>query len=302
MDWQAWLLLASLSFLWGGAFFLAKITVTVLPPLTVVWARVAIAALTLLLALRLTGMALPAGLPVWRRFAVLGLVNNIVPFSLLFWGQTQIASGLAAILNAATPISTILVAHWLTRDEHLSLNKLAGIGLGLAGVVLMVGLDALAGIDKAVLAQVACLGATVSYALAAVYARGFRPLGLTPLQIAFGQVTASTVLLLPVMLVADRPWLLANPSPSLWLAVLALGVLCTALAYVMFFSLIARAGATNTALVTMLVPLSALLLGMALLGERLEAQQFAGMALLLAGLAIIDGRLMARLGSRFQAQ
>jgi drug/metabolite transporter (DMT)-like permease len=283
-----WLLLVALSVLWGGSFFFAKIAVAELPPLTVALARVAIAATVLLALARLTGTKLPATLSAWRAFAIMGLLNNVLPFSLIFWGQTHIASGLAAILNATTPLFTVLVAHVATADERLTAGRVAGLLFGFAGVVVMIGPDVLSGIGGNVLAQLACLLAALSYGFAGVYGRRFR--GQPPLAVAAGQLTASTALLIPVVAVIDRAWTIAPPSLTALGALVALSVFSTALAYVIFFRILDRSGATNLSLVTFLIPVSAILLGTLILGEQLAARHLIGMVAIALGLAAIDGR------------
>jgi drug/metabolite transporter (DMT)-like permease len=286
-----WAMLLILSVLWGGSFFFTGVAVRELPPFTLVALRVGLAALILLAAMRLTGAALPKDRGIWAAFFSMGLLNNLVPFSLIVWGQTHIASGLASIFNATTPLATVLVAHALTADEKLTLNRLAGVVVGLGGVVVMVGPDALGGLGANVLAQLACLAAAVSYALAGVYGRRFRRMGVTPMSTAAGQVTASTLMLLPLALLVDQPWELPMPSASTWGAVLGIAALSTALAYFLYFRILATAGATNLLLVTLLIPVSAVLLGTGLLGERLEPRHYLGMVLIGVALAAIDGRL-----------
>jgi drug/metabolite transporter (DMT)-like permease len=283
-----WLLLVGLSLLWGGSFFFAKIAVLELPPLTVALGRVAIAAAILLALARATGVALPATLAAWRPYALMGLLNNVLPFTLLFWGQTHIPSGLAAILNATTPLFTVLVAHVATADEKLNAARLAGLTAGLTGVTVMIGPDVLRDLGANVLAQLACLLAAISYAFAGVYGRRFR--GEPALRVAAGQLTASSIILaLPVALV-DRPWMLSTPSGRAIAALVALAALSTALGYLIYFRILARAGATNVALVTFLIPVSAILLGTLVLGEQLAARHLVGMAAIALGLAAIDGR------------
>ncbi len=289
----AWSLLALLSLLWGGSFFFAKITVAVLPPLTVVLVRVALAAAALGLVLRLRGTPLPRSAALWRAFAGMGVLNNLVPFALIFWGETVLSGGLASILNATTPVFSLLVAHVLTADDRLSAAKVAGIAVGLAGVAVLVGAEVLAGASKAVLPILACLGAALSYGFANVFGRRFRRMGIEPVVGAFGQVTATSVMMLPVALLADAPWQLAVPGPAVWAALAGLALLSTALAYIIFFRLLASAGATNTSLVTLLIPVSAVLLGILFLGERLSTAQAGGMALIGLGLVVIDGRAQA---------
>jgi drug/metabolite transporter (DMT)-like permease len=235
-----------------------------------------------------TGIALPATLSDWRPYALMGLLNNVIPFTLLFWGQTHIPSGLAAILNATTPLFTVVVAHVATADEKLNAARLAGLAAGLAGVVVMIGPDVLRDLGANVLAQLACLLAAISYAFAGVYGRRFR--GEPTLRVAAGQLTASSVILaLPVALI-DRPWMLSAPSGKAIMALVALAALSTALGYLIFFRILARAGATNVALVTFLIPVSAILLGTLVLGEQLAIRHLVGMAAIALGLAAIDGR------------
>jgi drug/metabolite transporter (DMT)-like permease len=285
-----WLLLLGLSLLWGGSFFFAKIAVLELSPLTVALGRVALAAAILLTLARARGVALPASLSDWRPYALMGFLNNVLPFTLLFWGQTHIPSGLAAILNATTPLFTVLVAHVATVDEKLNAARLAGLMAGLAGVVVMIGPDVLRDLGADVLAQFACLLAAVSYAFAGVYGRRFR--SEPTLRVAAGQLTASSIILaLPVALI-DRPWMLPLPSEKAIAALVALAALSTALGYLIYFRLLARAGATNVLLVTFLIPVSAILLGTLVLGEQLAARHLAGMAAIALGLAAIDGRAM----------
>ena len=295
-----WALLVTLSIVWGGSFFFAEIALERLPPFPIVFARVAIAALFLNLLTPILGYRLPRSFAAWRRFFAMGAINNAIPFSLTVWGQTEIAGGLAAILNATTPLFAVLLAHCLTRDERVSARRAAGVAIGFAGVVAMIGPNAIAGIGASVLAQTAVLCAAISYALAGVYGRRFRD--MPPLVTATGQVTASTILMLPLMLLVDAPAALTWPGWTVAGALLGLGILCTAAAYLMFFRILAAAGAVNLLLVTFLVPVSALALGMAFLGERLEPAQLAGMALIGLGLAAIDGRIASAIKRRVRAR
>jgi drug/metabolite transporter (DMT)-like permease len=241
--------------------------------------------------MRLRGLAMPRGRAIWGSFFAMGLLNNAIPFSLIVWGQSHIASGVAAIMNASTPLFTALLAHWLTQDERLTAGRLIGVALGLAGVAAMMGGAALGGTRASVAGQAACLAAAVSYALAGIYGRRFRALGVPPLATATGQVTASSLILLPLALLADRPWTLAAPGTATLLALVGVAALSTALAYVVFFRLLASAGATNLLLVTFLIPVTAILLGVMVLGETLLPRHLLGMALIGLGLGAIDGRL-----------
>ena len=294
-----WALLLTLAGIWSSSFLFNRIALDDLPPLMVALGRVALAAVALNLLVLATGRQLPRSRSLWTAFATMGVLNNAVPFALIVWGQTRIASGLASILNATTPLFTILVAHALTRDERLAPRRLAGVLVGLGGVVVVVGPAALDGLGGRVAGQLAVVGASVSYAFAGVYGRRFR--GLPALIPATGQVTASTLVLLPLALVVDRPWTLDAPGRGAIGAMLGLALVCSAVAYVLYFRILATAGATNLLLVTFLVPVGAVVLGTALLAEPIEPRHLAGMAVIFVGLAIVDGRpvvVVRRLGRR----
>jgi drug/metabolite transporter (DMT)-like permease len=294
MNRSEWLALLLLSVLWGGSFFFAAVQVKALPPFTIVFLRVALAAIILNALVKTLGKRMPASPSVWRAFFGMGILNNAVPFCLVVWGQSHIASGLAAILNATTPISTVIVAHLLTADEKITGNRLLGIAIGFVGVVVLIGPDSLQGLDVNVRAQVAVLAAAVSYAFAGVYGRRFRYMGIDPILTATGQVTASAILLFPIAMSVDSPWTLAMPSLPVWEAVAGSAVLSTALGYVLYFRILATAGATNLLLVTFLIPVSAIVMGSYGLGEHLDVRHFAGLVCIGAGLAAIDGRLLPR--------
>lgn len=295
MEPRDWGLILLLSLLWGGSFFFTGIAVRELPPLTIVVLRVGLAALILLAIVNATGLRMPRDRAGWTTLAAMGFINNVAPFSLLVWGQTHIPSGLASILNATTPLWTVVVAHTLTTDEKMTAPRLAGVALGFLGVVVMLGPAKLTGLTDNVLAQFACLAAALSYAFAGVYGRRFKRMGLAPIPAAAGQVAASSLLLLPAALVVERPWTLAMPSLSAVGAILGIAALSTALAYVIYFRVLATAGATNLMLVTFLIPVSAIVLGALVLGERLDRRDFFGMGLIGLGLVTIDGRALARL-------
>lgn len=289
MTGRVWLLLGALSLLWGGSFFFIGVAVRELPPLTIVASRVALAALVLLPALHLMGQQLPRERTIWLAFFGMGLLNNAIPFTLIVWGQSQIPSGLASILNATTPISTAIVAHVFTSDEKLTANRMLGVLLGLAGVAVMLGADLLGGLGQNIAAQSACLLATLSYACAGVFGRRFRRMAVPPPVTAGGQLIASTIMLLPLAAIVDKPWTLALPGWPVIAALLALAVLSTALAYVIFFRVMAAAG-SNVNLVTLLVPVSAILLGVLVLGETLLPRHLLGFGIIALGLLAIDGR------------
>jgi len=221
----------------------------------------------------------------------MGLVNNVVPFSLIFWGQQEIASGLAATLNATTPIFAIIIGKTLHPETRVKPTQLAGIALGVLGVAVLIGPAAFQELDKGVIRELAILGAAISYGFAGHFGRRFRD--MPPIVPATGQVTCSAIIMIPIALLIERPWQGAMPGLLSWSYVIALGVVCTAAAYLIFFRVLASAGAVNIMLVTILVPASAIVLGFAFLGERLSAGDFLGLALIAAGLAAIDGRIFS---------
>jgi drug/metabolite transporter (DMT)-like permease len=296
-----WGLLLLLSLLWGGSFFFVGVAVKALPPLTIVAARVSIAAALLWLAAPLAGVSVARLGGQARALFALALINNVAPFSLLVWSQTHLASGLVSILNATTPVFTVVVAHLFTIDEKLDPRRLVGALVGLAGVAAMIGPELLGRFADHLVAELAALLAALSYAAAIVFARRFRRLGLTPIEVATGQVTASSLVLLPVALLVDAPWRLPAPGGAAIAAVVAIGALSTALAYVVYFRILAGAGAVNAVLVTLLAPATAILLGAALLGESLTASDFVGFGLIALGLAVIDGRLPRAARARLAA-
>lgn len=298
---REWAQLLLLSVLWGGSFLFIKLGLQELPPLTFVFGRVFLAALALAAYLAMRGIRFPRDPAVWRAFFGMGLLNNLVPFTLLFWGETRIGGGLASILNATTPIFSIILAHCLTADEKITPRKLGGILLGFGGVFVLIGGGFLARAGFALPAMLACLGAAFSYGVAGVFGRRFRRLGVAPAMGAFGQTVASSVMMLPIALVFDQPWRLAMPGAVTWGALLGLALVCTAFGYILFFRILGAGGAVNSSLVTLLVPVSGVLLNGLFLGERLGVAQFAGMALITGGLLVIDGRLFTLIWRRAAA-
>jgi drug/metabolite transporter (DMT)-like permease len=285
MSRQDWFWITLLSILWGGSFLFVEIALTGLSPTALVWMRLALASVILGAILVAGGRGFPARTH-WPALLVLGFLNNALPFCLIALAQEQITGALASILNATTPLFTVIVAHLATTDERITPRKAAGLGLGFAGVVVMMAGESLSGAGAA---KLAVLMATFCYALASVWGRRFRGAGLAPMAVAFGQVTAAAVLLVPVVLVVNRPWAASLPPVGPMLAVVALAVFSTALAYLIFFRLLASAGATRLSLVTFMIPVSATTLGVLLLGEVLLPRHIAGFALIAAGLAAISG-------------
>ena len=285
-----WLLL--LAAVWGGSFFFAEIALQEVPPLTITLHRVIWAVPILALIIRLKGLAVPRSAAVWGAYLVMGALNNAIPFSLIFWGQTQIDGGLAAILNATTAMFAAVVAGMLLKDEPLTPQKIIGAALGITGVAFIMGPSALIDFNPGNLAQLAVLGATLSYAFAGVWGRTALA-GQPPLVNAFGMLAGSAVLMIPVVLVVDG---LPEPALSItvWSALLGLATLSTAFAYVLYFALLARTGAANLLLVTLLIPPFAIGLGAVFLGERMAPEAWIGFAVIALGFAVTDGRLFAR--------
>lgn len=288
-----WLELCLLSIIWGSTFVFAKVAVAEIPPLVLVFCRVAIAAAALHCVLRIRGLRFPTHSSILGSFLAMGLLNNAIPFSLIFWGQTALAASLASILNATTPIFTVLVAALLFRQEVLRPHRIAGVVLGFAGIVAMLS-PGLAGLTEEPLwAEAACLGAAVSYAFAAAFARRFKD--MPAMVAATGQLTGSSLLILPLALWQAAGWHPGEVSLVAWSNVAALGLLGTAFAYLLYFRLLSQAGATNASLVTLLIPLNTVIMGALFLGEALSPHQLAGLMLLLFGLTVLDGRWIAAL-------
>lgn len=277
-----------LALLWGVSFFFSKVALAELPPFTLVVGRFGIAALALLVAAGLGGHRIPRAPRVWAGFFALGALNSLVPFGLIAWGQVELTSGLASILNATTPLFTALVAH-VWGAERLTAHRVAGVLVGFAGVCVLIGPGALGHLGAHTLAELAILGAAVSYAFAGTYGRRFR--GMPPVVAVAGMMTTAALMALPVALAVDRPWTL-HVGARTWGALLGLALLSTALGFVIYFRVLATAGATNVMLVTLLMPVVALLVGSLILGERVTGVALAGMALIGAGLLAIDGRLL----------
>ena len=298
MNRSDWGILVMLALIWGGAFFFIGVAVRHVQPLTYVWLRLTIAAAAMWLFMRFKGEGIGLPRQAWGSILLLALLNNAIPFTLFGWGQTHIASGLASILNATTPIWGVVVAHFLTRDERMTPRKIAGVVLGFGGVALMIGPSLRSSLGSSAMAQLACVAASLCYALAAVWARRFKRQGLSPMAVTTGQLTAGALIMLPFAMVVDQPWTRALPPLGAWGAIVALALVCTAFGYVMYFRLIDSAGATNALLVTLLVPPTAILLGGLFLGEALAPHDFLGLGLIALGLAAIDGRLLSVVARR----
>ena len=289
---KLWCLIIILSIIWGASFFFVEIAVERMTPLTIVLCRVGFAAFLLLGFVRFTGRKMPKKFGIWSALLALGALNNVIPFSLITWGQSHIDSSQAAILNATAPVFSVILAHFLTKDEPLTKNRLIGVLFGWGGVAILIGIDALNGVGLKIAGQVAVLGAALLYAFAAIFGRRFKE--IDPVVVAAGMLTGSTIIMIPLTFMMEQP-LSLNPTTGTWMALFGLSAISTALAYIIYFYVLSKAGATNILLVTFLIPVSAIFLGMMVLGESLRWNAFAGMALIFTGLIFIDGRLLKRL-------
>ncbi len=291
-----WALLLLLSVLWGGSFFFSKIAVAALPPLTIVFVRFSTAAMLVYAYVRARAMAVPTDIRSWASFVGMGLLNNLIPAGLIVWGQTMIPSGLASVIIATTPIFSILAIHFTSADERLNLGKVSGMVIGLVGVCVLFRLGATDTRNVSTIGIIACLGAAASYGFANALGQRFRRLGIPPAVGAMGQMIATAIMALPLALAMEAPWRLTVPDAHIWASMAGLVILSTALGYVVFFRILATAGATNISLVTLLIPVSAVLLGSVVLGERVSTTQVVGMLLIALGLITIDGRVIVVAG------
>jgi drug/metabolite transporter (DMT)-like permease len=289
IDARDWLLLGVLSILWGCSFFFNSAALRELPPLTLVFLRVAFGAAFLLPLLRLYGVRLPADVASWRPYVAMAFLNNVLPFSLIVTGQLFISSGLASILNATTPLFAVAVMA-AAGDERLVARRVAGIIVGLVGVIILrgTGIELLTGQGIGILL---CLAAALSYGFATLVARRWLSTS-PPLVTATGQLIASTVMMSVLALLFDQPWRLPLPGMTTWLAVLGSAGLSTALAYLVFFQVLRRSGATNVTLVTLLLPVTAILLGYFVLGEPISLREILGALVIASALLVIDGRML----------
>lgn len=295
MDQQDWSLLILLSVLWGGAYFFAGVAVRELPPLTVVLARVFIAALALLPLFWYMGHTLPKSIHSWLPFFGMGLLNNVIPFGLIFAGQTHITVGLSSIINAMTPLFAVIVLASF-QQERLTVNRFIGVLLGLLGVAVLRGFDGPVDAGQS-LGILLCVGAAISYAFAALWGRKFL-VGVAAVKSATCQLVCSTLIMIVVVSLVDQPWTLEMPSGQTMWSILTLGIFGTALAYIVFFRILSRAGAGNAMLVTLLIPITAMFLGNLFLDEAIKIKEIVGALIIAAGLLFIDGRLINRVIGR----
>jgi drug/metabolite transporter (DMT)-like permease len=286
---RAWVEMTLLGIIWGASFLSIKVALAEVPVLTLVAHRVFWAALLSWSYVFWRKLPVPGSPRIWGAFLIMGLLNNAVPFVLMAWGQQFIATGLTSIYNAATAIFAVLVAALVFRDERLTLRKIIGVSMAFVGVAIAIGVDSLHSFDIQSLAQLAVIAGTVSYAFAAAWARA-KLIGLPPQVAAAGMLTGSSVIMVPLALAVD-----GMPSlpglPATWASIVYFAFVGTALAYLLYYRVLAMVGSGNTMLVTLLIPPVAIVLGAVVLGERLRVDAFAGFAVLAVGLLILDGRM-----------
>ncbi len=282
-----------LSLLWGGSFLSVRIALDKIGPLTTVAHRTGWAMLILWGYVALRRLPVPQGWRVWAAFLGMGILNNVIPFSLMAWGQLHIESGLTSILNAATAIFGVIAAAIFFSDERLSARKAIGVTFGFFGVATAIGLSSLAQFDLRSLGQLAVIGGTVSYALAGVWAR--KSLSHLPPQIAAaGMVTGASIVMIPMAWIIEGPITLSL-EPRTWAAIAYYAIAATAVAYLLYYRVLQLAGSGNLMLCTLTVAPVAIVLGAVVLGEALPLRAYIGFGLLAVGLLILDGRLVARL-------
>ncbi len=278
-------LLFILGTLWGSSYLFIKVTVAEVPALTLVAGRLLLATLLMTGLLRVLKLAMPRERRVWRHYAVLGLINMALPFSLITWGEQHIPSGLASLLTSTLPIFTVLLAHFVSSDEHITPHKLLGVGVGFVGVGILIWPDLQQGLEANLLGELAVVAASLSYAAGTLYARD-RLRGQAPLASAAGQISMAAAFMVPLSLLVDRPFDLAPSLPALasWIGLTLLGPV---VAYIMYFTLLARNSATFVSTVTYIVPVSGLLLGALVLDEPLSGSLLISLALILTGVLLV---------------
>jgi drug/metabolite transporter (DMT)-like permease len=287
------LFLSILGLIWGASFLFIKLCVGTIPLFTFIAGRMGMGAIVLYLLLRLRGDDMPRLGRVWGPFIVAGLLNALIPYALIAWGERQVSSGLTAILNGTTPIFTVLIAHYATSDERLSLSKIVGVIMGFAGVVIVMSPDLAKGVTFDWLGQLAILAACLSYASAIIYVRK-NMRGTPAIVTSIGMLSSGFVLTLPLLLLTENPLAIRPPLAAVgsWIA---LGVMGTAVAYLFYYWLIDNAGATYASLVTFTLPPLGVFWGAAILGEQASWAALAGLVVIALSILAVNGYLDAPL-------
>ncbi len=291
MGLREYLYIVFLSVLWGASFFFIKLALREITPLTIVLIRVGVSAVILTVLVYASGKRMPSSPGIWLAFFVMGALNNLIPFSLIIWGQQHVESSIASILNASAPVFSVILAHYLTSEEKMTPGRVTGVILGMAGVGILIGFDSSHTSGMKLLGQIAMLGAALCYAISAIYGRRFRK--MPPLVIASGVLTGATVMMIPLVFLFEDPFAL-QPGGTTLAAMAGLTLLSTTLAYVFYFKTLALTGPTNLLLVTFLIPVNAVFLGVVVLNESFGWSAIAGMIFIFAGLVVTDGRLFKR--------
>lgn len=289
-----WIQLIILSILWGGSFFFVEIALKELPIFTIVFFRVFIGFLILLLFVIFTGRKIVRDKKIWLSFLIMAILNNVIPFCMIVSGQRYISGGFASILNSVTPFITVIIAHFFTLDEKVTKSKIIGLIFGITGVATLIGYNPFKSQSIEVIGVFSILTASTSYACAGIFGRRFKKHKLDPVVTSTGQLFCSSIVLLPIMLLFNKPWTLQFPSFNTIGAILGIALFSTAIAYIIYFKILSNSGATNVLLVTFLVPISAVILGVLFLSEKFQMRQVLGMVIIGSGLIFIDGRLLKR--------
>ncbi len=292
MRMKDWLVLTFLSSLWGSSFFFIEIIIRDIPTITLVSIRLILSAVILYLILLISGKNLRLDKSLVVAFFVMGLLNSILPYSLIAWGQHYVSSGMSATLIASTPLLTVIAAHYLTPDEKATANKIIGVVIGLLGVAIMLKDQFSVNDSDLLIGKIVMLIAASCYASGAIYSKKVSKYGMSPIETATGQMAAGAIFLTPFALIIDRPWLLPTPGLDTVLAMLGLVLLSSVLAYILFFKLMKTAGVTNLILVAFLIPVSSIILGVLVLNENFTLAHGLGMLFIGVSLTIIDGRAL----------
>lgn len=287
LEWAMLLLIAGF---WGGSYFFTGVAIKELPVFSIVMARYAVAAPIMICLIYWLGQRYPWNSDIFKAGLFLAAFNQLIPFSLITWGQSHIPSAVASIVNAAGPIITLVMAHYMTRDDRMNGQRASGVVIGFAGMGIMIGAGAMQALNASIAAQLACVLASFSYAFGSITARKFSRDNIKPTELVAAQSVVAGIILLPLVLVVDRPWTLPMPSSGTWLSLLGLGLLSSTIGHLIFFRLLATAGATNLSLVSYFMPITAISLGVLFLGDVLEPRHIAGLCIIVCGLAIMDGR------------
>ena len=281
--WTDYVLLISLSAMFGASFLLIKISIVEIPTLTLVAARLVIAAVILWIAMKMARQQFPRGLKIWMWIIVSAIFGNVLPWWLITWGQVKVDAGLTAILMATMPLATLLLAHVFTDDEKLNIWKMLGVMFGIAGVVVLIGYDQLTTLGDDTIRQYAIALAAICYGVNAIVTKQL--IGHPRRAMAASLMIVSLIMVAPLAIIVDQPWAIA-PSLGVTIAVVLLGVFPSAFGTLMIFALVARQGASFLSQINFLVPVFGVLWSYLFLSEQLSANAFFALILILVGVAL----------------